>query len=412
MDLFPMSLINKMLQDLEARRSEGEVVHGLQGQLRAAASEPRRIHPAVWIAIVLAMVMVAMVSWFWGRQTAPASNLQAELPLKLASNLTAGQTQPKPITPSAAAQNPEKVAAPAAKPAVEILPQPSAPVPNPPVAVAAPAAVPVPTPAAPAPPVVAMATPAVAATPPAPKPQTATPPQPQAEAAQTPVVPVRTAASVRSRQAAAESPAGFDIPANVSKQMKDLTPQQRAENEYRRATGLMQQNSNAEAMRALETALQLDPQHMVARQTLVGLLLEGKRNDEAIRKLQDGLVIDKAQPALAMMLARLQVEKGELKPAIETLQRTLPSATDRADYQAFLAALYQRDARHKEAVEHYFAALRKAPQNGLWWMGLGISLQADNRLPDARDAFTRAKAANSLSPELQAFVDQKLTQLR
>jgi MSHA biogenesis protein MshN len=112
------------------------------------------------------------------------------------------------------------------------------------------------------------------------------------------------------------------------------------------------------------------------------------------------------------MLARLQVEKGELKPAIDTLQRTLQSAGDRADYQAFLAALYQRDGRHKEAVDMYVAALRKAPQNGLWWMGMGISLQADNRLQEARDAFGRARAANSLSPELLAFVEQKLAQLR
>ena len=46
------------------------------------------------------------------------------------------------------------------------------------------------------------------------------------------------------------------------------------------------------------------------------------------------------------------------------------------------------------------------------WMGLGISLQAENRLPEARDAFSRAKASNTLSAPLLAFVDQKLGQLR
>jgi MSHA biogenesis protein MshN len=45
-------------------------------------------------------------------------------------------------------------------------------------------------------------------------------------------------------------------------------------------------------------------------------------------------------------------------------------------------------------------------------MGLGISLQAANRLPDARDAFGRAKASNALSPELLAYVEQQLNQLR
>ena len=116
-----------------------------------------------------------------------------------------------------------------------------------------------------------------------------------------------------------------------------------------------------------------------------------------------------------MILARLQVEKGELRPALDTLQYSLPFAANRADYQAFLAALLQRDKRHKEAADHYLIALRVAPQNGpqagLWWMGLGISLQAENRVAEAQDAYSRAKASNTLSAELQSYVDQKLSQL-
>ena len=45
-------------------------------------------------------------------------------------------------------------------------------------------------------------------------------------------------------------------------------------------------------------------------------------------------------------------------------------------------------------------------------MGLGISLQAVNRNSEAQDAFRRARASNTLNPELQAFVDQRLKQLQ
>ena len=196
------------------------------------------------------------------------------------------------------------------------------------------------------------------------------------------------------------------------KQIKEMSPHQRAENEYRRAGLLMQQQRREEAITVLEHALQIDPQHSAARQTLAGLLVDAKRTDDAIRKLEEGLALDRTQPALAMMLARLQVEKKELKPAIDTLQRTLPHAADRADYQAFMAALYQRESRHKDAIEHYLIALRKSPQNGLWWMGLAISLQADNRIADAREAYQRAKSSNMLSADLAIFVDQRLAQLR
>jgi MSHA biogenesis protein MshN len=93
-----------------------------------------------------------------------------------------------------------------------------------------------------------------------------------------------------------------------------------------------------------------------------------------------------------------------------TLERSQSAAIDRADYHGFMAALLQREGRHREAIEHYRQALRRTA-SAVWQMGLGISLQAENRFQEARDAFNRAKAANTLSPELQAFVDQRLRQL-
>jgi MSHA biogenesis protein MshN len=141
-------------------------------------------------------------------------------------------------------------------------------------------------------------------------------------------------------------------------------------------------------------------------------LLDTGRRDEAAGMAREALSTDPAQPGLAMILARLRLEKGEVKSAVETLQRTLPYAADRADYQSFLAALLQRDGRNKEAADHFLLALQKAPQNGVWWMGLGISLQAEHRLTEAQEAFGRARSSNSLSPELHAFVESKLKQLQ
>jgi MSHA biogenesis protein MshN len=45
-------------------------------------------------------------------------------------------------------------------------------------------------------------------------------------------------------------------------------------------------------------------------------------------------------------------------------------------------------------------------------MGLGLSLEADGRLPEARDAYQRARATGALTPELSEFVDQKLKRLQ
>jgi MSHA biogenesis protein MshN len=61
-------------------------------------------------------------------------------------------------------------------------------------------------------------------------------------------------------------------------------------------------------------------------------------------------------------------------------------------------------------VDQYQAALR-VKQSGVWLMGMGISLQALNRAPEAQDAYKRAQATGTLSPELRAFVDQRMRQL-
>jgi MSHA biogenesis protein MshN len=188
-----------------------------------------------------------------------------------------------------------------------------------------------------------------------------------------------------------------------------MTSQQQGENAYRRGLAALQEGRVQEAIASMEQAVFLYPRHESARQTLVGLLLENKRSDEAVRHLQLGLGLDAKQPQVAMLLARLQIEKGG--PAVETLRRTLPYASGNADYLAFLAGALQRAQNHREAAEQYEAALKLQPQNGVWWMGLGISLQADKRNAEALEAFNRAKSSGNLSQELQAFVERRLQQL-
>lgn len=222
--------------------------------------------------------------------------------------------------------------------------------------------------------------------------------------------PAKEIASAKSTAATAASVAA-PIAAPVSI-IKETSPSQRAESEYRQATSYVQQGRQSEALNALQQALKIDPSHVPARQALCSLLIDMNRQEEAMRELKHGLALDPSQSNFAMILARLQVERANVNEAIITLQSGLAAGQERADYLAFLAALKQKTGAHKEAVQLYRLALKKHQTNGVWWMGLGISLQADGANQDAIEAFKQAKSQPGLSAELQAFVDQKIATLQ
>jgi MSHA biogenesis protein MshN len=193
--------------------------------------------------------------------------------------------------------------------------------------------------------------------------------------------------------------------------LKQISPTQRADAEYRKGMQAQQQGKVPEAMAAYEAALKANAQHEAARLAMAALLLENGPQAAAERILQTGLRLKPVRLSYAMALARMQLGRDQLDLAVDTLQVHLAAADSNADYQSFYAALLQRQGRHKEAVNHYQLALQISPRNGVWRVGYAISLQAAGRVEDAKLAYKQALSTHTLSPELTAFVQQKLAGL-
>jgi MSHA biogenesis protein MshN len=206
-------------------------------------------------------------------------------------------------------------------------------------------------------------------------------------------------------------PAAVEAPASTRMPVKVISPQQRAESEFGKANQALQEGRVDDALAGYEAALLADPHHKASRRAWVGLLLNLKRNEEAERVLQRGLRRDPHDAAFAMLLARMQVERNAVPEALQTLQKNLPDAAELPDYQAFMAALLQRQERHAEAIPLFQKALALVPGNGVWMMGLGISLQAGQQKEEARAVYQRALDSNTLNPQLREFVQQKLKEL-
>lgn len=186
------------------------------------------------------------------------------------------------------------------------------------------------------------------------------------------------------------------------------SPRERAEAEYRKAIAALNLGREAEALDGLRAALRQDGLHTASRQLLVKLLLESRQRDEAMSLLQEGVQEQPAQIGWAMSLARLQMDRGDLLGAWQTLDHSLPAAGNSADYQGFAGHVLQRLGRSREAAERYLLATRLSPADGRWWLGLGLAFEAEGRPSEAREAFLRAKQSGNLSPELVAMVEHKL----
>ena len=224
--------------------------------------------------------------------------------------------------------------------------------------------------------------------------------------------PARSEAGSRTAAAPAKSAADAATRPEIRKEMRADTPSDLAENEYRKAVTLLNLGRLADAEAGFREALSVYPEHHNARQGLLGLLVHGRKLDEAERVLEEGVRLSPGQTGFNMTLARLQAERGDNAQATATLQRGLEHARSSAEYAAFLAALLQRQGRHEEAIDQFHAALRLRPGSGVWWLGLGISLQATNRGPAAQEAYRQARAAGNLQPDLAALAEQRLRQLQ
>jgi len=392
-----MSIINKMLQDLDRRQGASDPDATLVQQVRSVPP-PRKDREWFWRIIAALMIgAVAWVAWI-------AWQLQPREPIVTEQALKAAQNAPR-IPPT--------VAAPAApKPAAEAKPVAEKPAPQ--MAETMKLAPGIETPIREQPRKPALKAPAQA--PPLKVPAQAVSP-PAAAAA--PVPAAKAGAS-----AAATARLGLDVPparilqapvpsaARVVKRDRVRTAEDRAETEFRRGAMLLNQGRVAEAEDIFAAALGISPAHEAARQALVALHLEQGRIDEARRLLQEGVALNPGNTRFASVLVRIHIERRDLAAALDVMNGVKAPDQGGAEFQSMRATVLQQLGRHAEAVDAFQSALRGAPQIGAVWMGLGISLEALGRKTEAAQAFRRAAATETLGAEARGYAEQRARQLQ
>ena len=398
-----MSLINKMLQDLEARQEAATPGNTQVYQdLRSVGTNG---HRSAWrLAAVVACVLGlgAAVYFAAGRMgiALVSSTVVAAAPTKAPGATAVAQSQ------TAAAP----VAAPIPAPVVREAPKPAAPAtdkPGPELVATAAAVT-----------VAAEPKPAVVGSPPVSrglsdsqnkaqvsivKPVGSAPAAAKKAQHKAPAAPPRKSAEVVAQAA--------EPLAVVDKKVRPLTAGEKAEAKYRSAVRFLDQGRAEDAMGQLREALREQAGHVKARELAAGLALQSGHWREAENLLEEGLRQVPSHYLFAQMLARVYVDHGAEAKALTVMESAAPQGSDDPDFSSLLGLLYQRAGRHADAVEVYKRALALRPTDSRTWIGFAISLEGTEQWAAAKSAYQRAKEVGGLTPPLAQYADQRLAAL-
>ena len=375
-----MSIINKMLQDLDTRngRLGGEAKAG--DAIRSIKPTSRwRLGRNALLVIVGAMVASVAGAWWLQQRDGGIESRRVVVPAPpvpvLAHNPPPAASQVPPALPV-----PEAVVADSTAPAKSAAPMPVQQPASAPISAAAGTVL------------VATALPRVAAV--------APPPMASASAAVSP------------DNVETPSPPTIAVASPRAAGGKMYSPEQVSTNLLGEAVKLDQQGHQEEAMVPLQKLLAANPLNVRGRQMLAQLQLDTGHVEQARLLMAEGQRLLPEQSNFTLTLARLQVESGDVGGAIHLLEADHSSARDEPQFHALLAALLLRVERYDDAVQHYLVALRSDPANANWLLGVGVALEGVGKHVDAAEAYRRAEGSEHLTPETANFLSERLARLK
>ena len=203
-------------------------------------------------------------------------------------------------------------------------------------------------------------------------------------------------------------------PIKLTKTHRPLNSKQLAEIAYNKGYKLLQQGRMHQGKQFLREALSLYVPHIKAREMLAGIHIKSGHFINAAELLKEGVGVVPDYPLFAQLYARVLLEQKNPQLAIEVLNRGSSSTTINAtpDYFALLAATYQRVKNHEKAIDIYLQLVKARPNTGIWWLGLGVSLEKMGKGKEALDAYRRAQNTGSLKSGLMKFTNNRVTALK
>lgn len=157
--------------------------------------------------------------------------------------------------------------------------------------------------------------------------------------------------------------------------------------------------------------LETEPTNIKARKKLASLLFAQGNYAQAKQLLVKGIAQHPAQSDLRLMLARLLMIQKEPTQAIEVLTKFQPVTGNQVEYLGYRAALAQQLKQTKLAMTDYQSLTQIESKNAKWWLGLGIAKDQLGEIDQAVQAYTNAKSLDQLDRSVHDFIQQRISVL-
>ncbi|MEP1448667.1 MAG: tetratricopeptide repeat protein [Paraglaciecola sp.] len=157
--------------------------------------------------------------------------------------------------------------------------------------------------------------------------------------------------------------------------------------------------------------LETEPTNIKARKKLASLLFSQGNYAQAKQLLVKGIALHPAQGDLRLMLARLLMIQKEPAQAIDILAKFQPITGNQVEYLGYRAALAQQLKHTKMAMSDYQSLTQIESNNAKWWLGLGIAKDQLGEIDQAVQAYTNAKSLAQLDNSVHDFIQQRISVL-
>jgi MSHA biogenesis protein MshN len=165
------------------------------------------------------------------------------------------------------------------------------------------------------------------------------------------------------------------------------------------------------AQSLLKELLETEPDNIKARKKLASLLFAQGNYTQSRQLLVRGIELHPTQSSLRLMLARLYMVQKEPSLAINILSEFEPSRDNQTEYLAYRAALAQQLKQTKLAKADYQALTHIDSDNAKWWLGLAIAEDQLGEMNMAIKSYNKAISIGQLQGSVNEFIQQRITVL-